>query len=186
MDLFEFNKIVGAILGAGLVIFAINEIGNWLASPSSLEKSVYTVALEEEAEEAVPETAADEPPADEPPAMAALLASGDIEAGRKTAKKCAACHTFDQGGRKKVGPNLWGVVGGAKARADGFSYSSALAQLGGTWGYDELDRYLTRPKDYIPGTKMAFNGIKKPTDRANIILFLRSLSDSPLPLPEAD
>ena len=181
MDFFELNKIVGAVLGAGLIVFVIVEVGNVLMSPAPLEANAYPIAVEE-GEAQVTEA---EAVVQEGPGMAQLLASGNLEAGRKTAKKCAACHSFDKGGAKKIGPNLWGVVGGPKAGAQGFSYSSALAEMGGSWGYDELDRFLARPKDYVAGTKMAFSGLKKPGDRANVILYLRSLADSPVPLPEA-
>ena len=181
MDFFEINKIVGAVLGAGLIVFVIGEAGDVLVRPQPLEANAYPIAVEE-GEAQVKEV---EAVVQEAPGMAQLLASGNLEAGRKTARKCAACHSFDKGGAKRVGPNLWGVVGGPMARAQGFAYSSALAEMGGSWGYDELDRFLARPKDYIAGTKMAFAGLKKPGDRANVILYLRSLSDSPVPLPEA-
>ena len=86
-------------------------------------------------------------------------------------------------GPNKVGPNLWGIVGDKIAARGGFNYSSALEGLGGEWGYDELDAFLTKPKTFAPGTKMTFAGLKKPADRANILAFLRMLSESPVPLP---
>jgi len=98
-------------------------------------------------------------------------------------KKCKACHTADQGGPNRVGPNLWNVVGGPKAHAEDFSYSDAITGLGGEWTYADLDAYLTKPKDFAPGTKMTFAGLKKPKDRAAVISYLRTLSDSPKPLP---
>jgi cytochrome c len=89
----------------------------------------------------------------------------------------------DKGGRHKVGPNLWDVVGRAKAGAGGYKFSRALAGLGGAWTFEDLDAYLAKPKAFAPGTKMTFNGVKKAADRAAVILYLRSLSDSPKPLP---
>ncbi len=113
----------------------------------------------------------------------ALLASADSGAGKKIFKKCKACHTADKGGAHKVGPNLWDVVGRAKAGAGGFKFSGALAGLGGTWTFEDLDAFLAKPKAFAPGTKMTFAGVKKAADRAAVIAYLRSLSDSPKPLP---
>ncbi|MFQ5619893.1 MAG: c-type cytochrome [Rhodospirillales bacterium] len=115
--------------------------------------------------------------------VAALLASADAGAGKKVFKKCKACHTVDKGGANKVGPNLWDVVGRAKAGAQGFKFSGVLAGLGGAWTFEDLDAFLAKPKAFAPGTKMTFNGIKKAADRAAVIAYLRSLSDSPKPLP---
>jgi cytochrome c len=115
--------------------------------------------------------------------MGALLAQADLAAGEKGAKKCVACHSFEQGGAAKIGPPLWDVVDRAIGSIDGFAYSDALSGHGGAWDYAALDGFLAKPKDWAPGTKMAFVGVKKPEDRAAIILYLRSLSDSPAPLP---
>jgi len=113
----------------------------------------------------------------------ALLASADAGDGKKIFRKCKACHTADKGGRHKVGPNLWDVVGRAKAGAGGYRFSGVLAGLGGTWTFADLDAFLARPKAFAPGTKMTFRGVKKAADRAALIAYLRSLSDSPKPLP---
>ena len=184
MDLFEINKMVGALLVTVLFVLLISEAGDLAVSPTPLERPAYAVTTEEApaAEQEAAEAA--EPAAEEGSAIAALLATADPEAGRKTAKKCAACHGFDKGGRNKVGPNLWGVVGGETAAVAGYKYSSVLAGLGGTWGYEELDQFLANPRGYLSGTKMGFPGLKKASDRANVILFMRSRSDSPAPLPE--
>ncbi|MGH6930149.1 MAG: c-type cytochrome, partial [Dongiaceae bacterium] len=116
--------------------------------------------------------------------IADLLKAADPAAGAKVAAKCKACHGFDKGGPNKVGPNLWDIVGAKQAHlGDAFKYSDALKGLGGEWTYDALDKYLTAPKEYAPGTKMVFPGLKKPEDRAAVIAYLRSLSDSPKPLP---
>ena len=115
----------------------------------------------------------------------AALAAGDADKGAKIYKKCKACHTLDEGGKNKVGPNLWNIVGAAKARSAGFGYSSAMRSKGGTWTYEDLSAFLEGPRAYLKGTKMAFAGVKKARDRANLIAFLRSLSASPAPLPRA-
>ncbi len=109
-----------------------------------------------------------------------LADAGD---GKKVFKKCKACPTADKGGAHKVGPNQWDEVGRAKAGAQGFGYSGALAGLGGAWSFADLDAFLAKPKAFAPGTKMTFNGIRKARDRAAVIQYLRSLSDSPKPLP---
>ena len=114
-----------------------------------------------------------------------MIGGADPAAGQKAAKKCAACHSFDNGGKNKVGPNLWNIVNRKPATVDGFKYSGALTEYGETtnWTYEALDAYLTNPKTAIPGNKMAFAGLKKPKDRADVLAYLRSLSDSPAELP---
>ncbi len=112
-----------------------------------------------------------------------LLKAADPATGEKVAAKCKACHDFAKGGPNKVGPNLWDIVGAKQAHLDNFNYSDAVKGLGGQWTYENLDKFVTAPKEYAPGTKMAFPGLKKPEDRAAVIAYLRTLSDSPKPLP---
>ena len=134
-------------------------------------------------EQAAPEGAAPEqeaPAADE--GVGVLLAQADVDEGAKAGRKCAACHSFDEGGANKIGPPLWGVIGRDIAALD-FAYSDALAEKEGAWDYQALDAFLAEPRDWAPGTKMAFAGIREPEERADIILYLRSLSNEPAPLP---
>lgn len=114
-----------------------------------------------------------------------LIASADPEAGAKLFVRCRACHTIEKSGRHRLGPNLWEVVGRPKASASGFRYSAALKKLGRVWDYAALDGYLEDPKAFAPGNRMAFPGLKSPAQRATVIAYLRTLSDSPQPLPEA-
>jgi len=112
-----------------------------------------------------------------------LLASADSSAGERVARKCQSCHTFDQGERNRVGPNLWDVVGNQRAGKQDFNYSTAMREFGGEWSFDSLFDYLENPKKYLRGTNMAFAGLKKPEDRANLLAYLRTKSDNPANLP---
>jgi len=172
-----FNKIAGALLSAGLLAMVAGFAAHILYHPKMLEKPAY--AIGGNAPVAVAATAA--PAGPEP--VAAMLASADAAVGAKLFKKCSACHTFNKGGSKKVGPNLWNIVGGDKAGVGGFSYSAGLKSLGGTWTFADLNQFLYKPKAFVKGTKMSFAGFKKAADRANIIRFLHSNSDSPVSLP---
>ncbi|WP_025897799.1 c-type cytochrome [Sneathiella glossodoripedis] len=179
MNSFELNKIAGAVLGSALAIVAINEIANIAISPTMPETPAYVI--DTGAEEA--STVASEDTKPEGPSLAVLMASADEAKGEKVFKKCGSCHTVEEGGANKIGPNLYGILGKAMASVEGFSYSDALVELGGEWGYEELNAFLTKPKDYVKGTKMSFAGLKKPTDRADLIAYLRTLGSSSVPLP---
>jgi cytochrome c len=178
----ELNKIAAGILCAGLLAMVAGKVAGVLVDPGHLEQNAYVVDTS-----AVGSAMAG--PAQEGPSMEpilALLATADVAKGQKTFKKCAACHTGDKGGKNKVGPNLYGVVNAGKGGKDGFSYSAALAGVGGNWDYASLNSFLTKPKAFIPGTKMNFAGFKKVGDRAAVIAYLRSLADSPAALPTVD
>ena len=188
MNTYELNKVFGAILFAGLTAMTA-----WLISLAAYGKLEhghhervihYQVAgLEQDgAMEGHGEAAADE--AEEPAVpLAALLAEADPAKGQKVFKKCAACHTVDEGGRNKVGPNLWNIVNRTIASHEGFSYSDAMAALEGVWDFERLDAFTADPKGTVPGTKMAFKGVSKDGDRANVLAYLRSLSAEPAELP---
>jgi len=178
MDTFELNKIAGALLATLLVLYVINGLGNIAVSPHDLDTVAYPLPEMEGAAAAAPAAAVAEGPT-----LAAMLAAADVDKGKKVAKKCAACHTFDQGGKNKVGPNLWNIVGRDMATMGGFSYSSKMTEVEGAWNFTSINEFLANPKKYVPGNKMTFPGLKKPADRVNVIVYLRTLSDSPQPLP---
>lgn len=180
MDSFELNKVLGAVLGTCLVLLALNITANALFSQHPPQKPGYDIAVTEQpAPGAKPGPAAPEVP------IATRLASADLSRGETSAKKCQACHTFDKGGRNLVGPNLWGIVGRERATHAGFNYSAAMKSHKGNWTFEELDTYLTAPQKMVPGTNMTFAGIPRATERADLIAFLNSKSDSPQPLPKA-
>lgn len=114
--------------------------------------------------------------AEEGPTFAERFAAADAEKGKKVFGKCKACHKTEAGANA-VGPSLHNVVGRATGTAPGFSYSSAMAGHGGNWTPENMDHFLTKPKDFVPGTKMGFAGLKKPQDRVNVIAYLQSISD---------
>ena len=173
----EFNKIAAAFLIAGIIAMLSGIIADALYSPAyEVEKRGFSVAVTETTHT---EAQAEEKPVD----IKALMAKADAMEGQKTAKACQMCHNFDKGGATKVGPDLWGVVGAEKGRHADFSYSKALKEKGGVWDYDSLYHMIHKPREFIEGTKMSFIGIKNPQDIANVIAYLRSLSDNPLQLP---
>jgi cytochrome c len=180
MNSFELNKILGAILGTCLITLALNIGAGAIFAPEKPAKPGYNIAVQEHgAGEAA--GAAKEP--EEP--MEAMMASASVEKGQATAKQCQACHTFEKGGPNRVGPNLWGIVGRARASEAGFNYSAAMKAKGGTWSFGELYAFLANPRGVIPGTNMTFAGLARGQQRADVIDYLHTLADSPLPLPKA-
>ncbi len=164
----EFNKILAALLCAGIIAMLGSFVAHKLYHPHHLEKDAFEIVAAEGGGGGPAATEQTEPePID--------VAGADIAKGEKLAKVCASCHSFESGGPNKVGPNLFAVVGGVHAHKDDFAYSDAMkAEHGKKWDYDALNKFLWSPKKAIPGTKMTFLGIKKPEDRAAVIKWLET------------
>ena len=176
----EINKMAGALLGSLLGVMGLGMFSDVLYAPDHMKKPGYDLP----AAEAGGGKAEAAKPAGEP--FPVLLAKADAKKGESLVKPCAACHDFTKPGVSKVGPPLYGVVGRPKAHVAGFAYSDPMKAKGGDWSFDELNKFIMDPKKDIPGTKMAFAGEKDDAKRADIVAYLRTLSDSPLPLPKAE
>jgi cytochrome c len=179
MNSFELNKILGAILGTCLITLALNIGAGAIFAPEKPSKPGYNIAVKEQGE--AEKGGAKEP---EQP-IETLLAKASVEKGQATAKQCQACHTFEKGGPNRVGPNLWNVVGSPRGEGRSFNFSAAMKAKGGTWTFDELNKFLANPRGYVPGTAMTFAGLSRAEQRADVIDFLHTLSDNPVPLPKA-
>ena len=181
MNSFELNKILGAILGTCLILLALNIGAGAIFAPEKPSKPGYNIAVKEKGE-GEKAGAAKEP---EQP-IETLLAKASVEKGQATARQCQACHTFDKGGPNRVGPNLYNIVGSPRGEArGGFNFSAAMKGKGGNWTFEELNKFLANPRGYIPGTAMTFAGLSRPEQRADVIDYLHTLSDNPVPLPKA-
>lgn len=176
----EVNKIAAAVLLAGIIGMAAGKITGALYPVEEPEKRGYAIAGAEEGGGA---EGGGEAKNAGPVDILAFLGAADKAAGEQLFKtKCATCHTPEQGGPNKQGPNLWGVVGRGKGSHAGFTYSPGMLEKGGNWEFQDISEFLAKPSGYIKGTRMAFAGLKKPEDRANVIAYLNSLgSNKPVP-----
>jgi cytochrome c len=186
MESSAFNKYTMAFLATVFVVMTTGILSGAIFDSHAPEKPGYII---QGAEPEAGAGGAEAAPAATVP-IATLLASADATRGEAVFKRCQACHTGEKGGPNKVGPNLWDIVDRPIATHEGFSYSGPIKDFskGGQekWTYDHLNHFLTSPKGYIKGTAMGFAGDKKDNERADLIAYLRTLSDSPKPLPTAD
>ncbi len=179
MNGLELNKIAAAILVAGIIAMVSGILAEVLYEPEQPKTRGYSVDVPAEG---TATAAAEAPKIVE---LGLLLASASIDKGKEVSKKCAACHSLGKGEADKVGPNLYGIVGSSHAHKDGFNYSDAMKGLHGkTWDIEALYHFINNPKTAVPGTKMAFAGIKNPEELAAVLAYLNSNSDSPKPLPK--
>ena len=176
MNVFEINKIVAAIIFGVLLVFSVGKFTDWLFYVKKPAQPSYTV---EAPVVKVKGSSSSSGSVD----IAQLLSLGTIEHGQKVFKKCSACHVVAKGGKNKIGPTLYGVLGKKSGSVSDYKYSKALLAHGKAWSYEEMNGYLIKPAAHIKGTKMAFAGLKNEKDRASVILYMNSHSDSPLPKP---
>jgi cytochrome c len=177
MESLQFNKYAGAILGALGLTLGLNLFSDAVFSHAELSKPGYDLPGAEPEGGAKAEAGA---PAE---SLAKLFSTADVSKGQADIKVCQACHNFEKGAGAKVGPPLYGVVGRAKGSVAGFDYSDGMKAKGGNWTFEDLNSFITSPKAYVSGTKMAYGGEANAQKRADIIDYLHTLSDKPEPLP---
>jgi len=180
MDSFEWNKIIGAVLGTAIFIFVVRQAAEVIYEPQEPAKPGYVVEGVAEATAAGPAAA---PVAEVIPDWGTVLPAADVAAGKTVSGRCEQCHDLSKDGPNKIGPNLYALVDRARATHPGFDYSGAMKGKPGNWSYDELFKYLKSPASYIPGNKMSFAGLPREQDRINLIAYLRSNADSPAAIP---
>ena len=171
------NKIIVSIILVIILVLGINKITDTIFYVEKPEKSAYQVAtVTTAASTASAETSSGTGD------ILAIFASTSAAEGAKVFKQCLACHSIAEGGKNKIGPALWGVIGRKAGSVPDYKYSKALAGYGKNWSFEEMNGFLIKPKDWIKGTKMAFAGLKKAEDRAAVILYMNENTNSPLQL----
>lgn len=180
MDSFEFNKMAGAVLGSALAVLGLSQLSGMIYHAEKPEKQGFVIEVAEAGTGGEENGGGETPVAD---SLGAMLAKADIEKGQKAAKGCLSCHDLTKGGPNKVGPNLWDIVMRPRASHPDYKYTEQLAaKKGEPWSFEALNAFLTNPAEAVPGTKMSFK-VAKAGDRANILAYLRTLSDAPKDLP---
>ena len=180
MDSFEINKIIAAILLTALIVIGIGKFADVLFYTEKPKETAYKI---EGLETSTNTASVNKVEVAEKVDISQLLALGDMAHGEKVFKKCSACHMIVSGGKNMIGPNLWGIIGRTAGSSSDYKYSKAMVAYGKQWSFEEMNGYLIKPQAYIKGTKMAFAGLRKEKDRASVILYLNSKSDSPKSLP---
>ena len=179
MDSFELNKIIAAVLLVALLVIGIGKLSNVIFHVDKPETPGYAIEADQVSSASTNLTDQVEEKID----ITALLAMGDVSNGEKIFKKCASCHSIIKGGKNKIGPALYNVVGRQVGKISDYKYSKALLAYEKEWTFEELNGFLIKPAKWIKGTKMAYAGLRKEKDRASIIKYLNQNSDNPLPLP---
>ena len=179
MDSFELNKIIAAVLMVALLVIGLGKVADSIFHVEKPKNPGYQIEVENQLISSTSQ--ADE--VVEKIDIAAIMALGDIASGEKIFKKCAACHSINKGGKNKIGPALYNVVGRTVGGVDDYKYSKTLASYGKKWTFDELNGFLTKPSSYLKGTKMSYAGLRKEKDRASIIKYLNQNNDNPKQLP---
>ena len=177
MDSFELNKIIAAILMVALLVIGIGKFSDVIFHVDKPKTPGYAIQVEQVAASTAIKAVVEKID------IVALMSMGDITAGKKIFKKCAACHSIIKGGKNKIGPALYNVVGRKAGGISDYKYSKALASYDKNWNFEELNGFLTKPAKWIKGTKMSYAGLRKEKDRASIIKYLNQNSDNPLQLP---
>ena len=179
MDSFELNKIIAAILMVALLVIGLGKVADTIFHVKKPKSPGYQVEVENQVGSNTTQITENV----EKINIAAVMALGDVVSGEKIFKKCAACHSINEGGKNKIGPALYNVVGRAVGGVNDYKYSKALASYGKDWTFEELNGFLQKPASYLKGTKMSYAGLRKEKDRASVIKYLNQKSDSPKPLP---
>ena len=181
MDSFELNKIIAAILMVALLVIGLGKIADGVFHVKKPKNPGYQVEVESQLTSGTSQAA--EVEVAEKIDIGAFMTLGDVASGEKIFKKCAACHSINKGGKNKIGPALYNVVGRTVGSLDDYKYSKTLASYGKQWTFEELNGFLQKPASYLKGTKMSYAGLRKEKDRASIIKYLNQNSDSPKLLP---
>ena len=171
------NKILVSVIFAVILVLGINKIADSIFYVEKPEKSAYQVTTTA----TTASTTTAEASSDTGNIMK-LFASVSAADGAKVFKKCISCHSVVQGGGNKIGPALWGVLGRKAGSVTDYKYSKAMVAYGKPWSFEEMNGFLTKPKDWIKGTKMSFAGLKDIKERAAVILYMNENSSNPLPL----
>ncbi len=182
-DLF-WNKVAAVVIGLVLTVMVIGVVSEMVFSEGGGHGEDHAALAYPIDLEAVMGGEASSAPAEEEAIdLGTLLANANASAGERTFRRCAACHNAAPGAANLQGPNLWDVVGRPVASHEGFGYSGAMTDHGGDWTYEELDHFIANPRGYISGTAMSFAGIRNEEDRADLLAYLQTLSDNPVPFP---
>jgi len=179
MDSFELNKIIAAVLMVVLLVIGLGKIADGVFHVKKPKNPGYQVEVKNQLTAGTSQAAEVLEKID----ITALMALGDIVSGEKIFKKCAACHSINKGGKNKIGPALYNVVGRAVGGVDNYKYSKTLSSYGKEWTFEELNGFLIKPSSYLKGTKMSYAGLRKEKDRASVIKYLNQNSDNPKLLP---